>query len=127
MSELTQARADLFDLLEEKKLMDSDLLRRSTIHDRIREKRSDIREMLHEKNITMCGVINCVNEATHTWSGHPTCDDCATPARKGWTPPNEAHELIELIREQIGWVRAQIGPQNADRINAQLDKLKELK
>ena len=31
----------------------------------------------------MCGVRGCDNEATHTWSGHPTCDDCATPGRKG--------------------------------------------
>lgn len=27
----------------------------------------------------MCGAIGCTNPATHTWSGHPTCDDCATP------------------------------------------------
>ncbi len=32
-----------------------------------------------------CGVRGCDNEATHTWSGHPTCDDCATPGRKGET------------------------------------------
>ena len=30
----------------------------------------------------MCTCIGCNNVATHTWSGHPTCDDCATPMRK---------------------------------------------
>lgn len=29
-----------------------------------------------------CGVTGCTNTATHTWSGHPTCDDCGTPGRK---------------------------------------------
>ena len=29
-----------------------------------------------------CGVIGCKNQATHTWSGHPTCDSCGTPGRK---------------------------------------------
>lgn len=122
MSEIKQARADLVTMIEERKLFDSDILRRSTINDRIREKRHDIREMLYEQNRVMCGVITCINEATHTWSGHPTCDDCATPARKA----NQAHNIIEDIRDQIGWLRLQIGPQNADKINEQLTKLKEL-
>lgn len=30
-----------------------------------------------------CGVRGCTNRATHTWSGHPTCDDCALPGRVG--------------------------------------------
>ena len=34
------------------------------------------------EGIRYCGVTNCTNKATHTWSGHPTCDDCATPTRK---------------------------------------------
>jgi len=29
-----------------------------------------------------CGCIGCTNMATHTWSGHPTCDACGTPGRK---------------------------------------------
>jgi len=29
-----------------------------------------------------CGVIGCNNQATHTWSGHPTCDDCMIPMWK---------------------------------------------
>lgn len=29
-----------------------------------------------------CQVFGCNNNATHTWSGHPTCDDCGTPNRK---------------------------------------------
>ena len=33
-------------------------------------------------NNTICKVTGCNNPATHTWSGHPTCDDCATPSRK---------------------------------------------
>ena len=28
-----------------------------------------------------CGCIGCHNKATHTWSGHPTCDDCGSPGR----------------------------------------------
>jgi hypothetical protein len=29
-----------------------------------------------------CGVRGCTNQATHTWSGHPTCDDCGLPGRQ---------------------------------------------
>ena len=29
-----------------------------------------------------CGCTGCTNQATHTWSGHPTCDACGTPGRK---------------------------------------------
>ena len=25
-----------------------------------------------------CSCTGCDNIATHTWSGHPTCDDCGT-------------------------------------------------
>lgn len=32
------------------------------------------------KGYIMCGVTGCTNIATHTWSGHPTCNACATPA-----------------------------------------------
>ena len=28
-----------------------------------------------------CAVIGCTNIATHTWSGHPTCDDCGLTKR----------------------------------------------
>lgn len=36
-----------------------------------------------EKAKTMqCGCIGCTNQATHTWSGHPTCDDCGHPGRR---------------------------------------------
>ena len=28
-----------------------------------------------------CSVIDCTNKATHTWSGHPTCDTCGSPNR----------------------------------------------
>ena len=38
----------------------------------------------------LCGVTNCNNAATHKWSGHPTCDECATPNRK---------ESLQLIRD----------------------------
>ena len=38
---------------------------------------------LHDTSaVTLCGVRGCNNLATHTWSGHPTCDDCGTPGRK---------------------------------------------
>lgn len=30
----------------------------------------------------LCGCTGCTNEATHRWSGHPTCDECASPSRK---------------------------------------------
>ena len=29
-----------------------------------------------------CSCIGCTNRATHTWSGHPTCDKCGLPGRK---------------------------------------------
>lgn len=35
-----------------------------------------------EAKTKQCGVTGCTNQATHTWSGHPTCDDCAIPMRK---------------------------------------------
>lgn len=35
-----------------------------------------------------CAVIGCQNKATHTWSGHPTCDECATPNRTSTPFPN---------------------------------------
>jgi hypothetical protein len=28
-----------------------------------------------------CECAGCRNRATHTWSGHPTCDDCGSPGR----------------------------------------------
>lgn len=40
------------------------------------------RELESLAQVTLCGVRDCFNEATHTWSGHPTCDDCGTPSRK---------------------------------------------
>ncbi len=35
-----------------------------------------------------CACNGCNNQATHTWSGHPTCDSCGTPGRKKLTVPN---------------------------------------
>ncbi|TFH00220.1 MAG: hypothetical protein E4H14_19895 [Candidatus Thorarchaeota archaeon] len=32
-------------------------------------------------------------------------------------------EIVETIQEQIGWLRNQIGPRNADRINELLDQI----
>ena len=34
-----------------------------------------------------CACIGCNNQATHTWSGHPTCDSCGTPNRAKRTFP----------------------------------------
>ncbi len=34
-----------------------------------------------QAKLKQCGCIGCTNQATHTWSGHPTCDDCGTPNR----------------------------------------------
>ena len=34
-----------------------------------------------------CSCIGCTNQATHTWSGHPTCDACGTPGRKQLSAP----------------------------------------
>jgi len=36
----------------------------------------------------VCGVANCTNVATHTWSGHPTCNACATPVSGRTTLPD---------------------------------------
>lgn len=33
------------------------------------------------QQVVKCSCIGCDNESTHTWSGHPTCDDCGTPSR----------------------------------------------
>ncbi len=30
-----------------------------------------------EKEVKKCGCTGCENIATHTWSGHPTCNGCA--------------------------------------------------
>lgn len=35
-----------------------------------------------ETSIWLCGITGCTLPATHTWSGHPTCDFHATPTRK---------------------------------------------
>lgn len=29
----------------------------------------------------LCSCFGCNNKATHTWSGHPTCDKCGSPSR----------------------------------------------
>jgi hypothetical protein len=50
--------------------------------------------------MTKCTVIGCTKEATHTWSGHPTCDDCATPARKEKMGLH-TEEQLEAKREGI--------------------------
>lgn len=34
-----------------------------------------------------CACTGCTNQATHTWSGWPTCDECGTPGRKGLAFP----------------------------------------
>ena len=34
-----------------------------------------------------CAVTWCYNRATHTWSGHPTCDKCGTPGRTKLSEP----------------------------------------
>lgn len=34
-----------------------------------------------------CSCIGCSNMATHTWSGHPTCDACGTPNRNQLAVP----------------------------------------
>lgn len=31
--------------------------------------------------MTTCSCTGCKNEATHYWSGHPTCNECGTPNR----------------------------------------------
>ena len=33
-----------------------------------------------------CSCVGCDNLATHTWSGHPTCDSCGSPRRINKTP-----------------------------------------
>ena len=37
---------------------------------------------LKPNKTTKCVCIGCTNNAIHTWSGHPTCDECATPSRQ---------------------------------------------
>ena len=39
------------------------------------------RRIIEELMVTekQCGCIGCENQATHTWSGHPTCDECGLP------------------------------------------------
>ena len=41
-----------------------------------------------------CGVTDCTNESTHTWSGHPTCDNHATPSRKKYVGLHTPEQLI---------------------------------
>jgi hypothetical protein len=40
-----------------------------------------------EAKTKKCGFTGCNNQATHTWSGHPTCDQCGTPNRKNLAVP----------------------------------------
>jgi len=41
---------------------------------------------------TCCGVTGCTNLATHTWSGHPTCNACATPASGRSKNPDKKYD-----------------------------------
>ena len=76
-----------------------------------------------EQGRALCGCIECTNLSTHTWSGHPTCDSCGMPGRQ--KPPMIAarsnKEIVAEVKETIGWLRDQIGPKNADRLNDLLD------
>lgn len=47
-------------------------------------------------NKTKCGVTDCNNMATHTWSGHPTCDACGI--RK--TPSDQSGEKQNRMNDQ---------------------------
>jgi len=40
----------------------------------------EIRSLIDDS--TLCAVTGCENKATHTWSGHPTCDDCKLPYKR---------------------------------------------
>jgi hypothetical protein len=44
--------------------------------------RTEMRLLDKRLSLIHCGVTGCTNVATHTWSGHPTCDACGTPSRK---------------------------------------------
>lgn len=35
-----------------------------------------------------CACLGCDNQATHTWSGYPTCDRCGSPHRVKRDIPN---------------------------------------
>jgi len=46
-----------------------------------------------------CGCIGCDNVATHTWSGHPTCDACR-PEKTGVTPnPKSPYDVDAHVSE----------------------------
>lgn len=68
-----------------------------------------------------CGCVGCTNTATHTWSGHPTCDDCGSPSRLKPAPAPakpwfEAGELpaIGCFVDVVGFVVYGIGEKDCE-------------
>lgn len=43
----------------------------------------------------LCNVIGCQQVATHTWSGHPTCDECGTRNKPDAFGPGKLRQPIE--------------------------------
>ena len=51
-----------------------------------------------EQEKIKCSCAGCIRIATHTWSGHPTCDECGTPARL---------KRIRKINKQLHTIKGQ--------------------
>jgi len=58
--------------------------------------------------MTQCSCIECTNEATHTWSGRPTCDECASPNRKEKQHNSEVKPKLDWE-----WVEKILNPDEA--------------
>lgn len=65
----------------------------SALEDRIRYE--------EEAKTKQCGVRGCTNQATHTWSGHPTCDACGTPGRRKLGVP-VVIGYLNFVDERVG-------------------------
>jgi len=48
----------------------------------LRPETEKLKDRVVEKEHTKCSCTGCENKATHTWSGHPTCDECGTSGRR---------------------------------------------
>lgn len=60
-----------------------------------------------------CSCFDCDNTATHTWSGHPTCDLCGSPSRA-----RKAAKPFDITKHEFS-----DGDACIDYVNTSKDKL----
>ena len=83
-------------------------------------------------DITICGCTGCFNEATHTWQGHPTCDNCGTPGTRAIEGKvnQELNRAVDVFSDNMKFrlgqkaAKGYTGWQEADIVDLRLRLLK---